>query len=77
MSTELHDGTTWIKEVISLRKIVCFRQKHTICQTILTRELKDRLQGTINAKNLRKTRFSPSEGGLACSEGGYSSLALH
>ena len=30
MLTELHDGTTWIKEVISLRKIACFRQKYTI-----------------------------------------------
>ena len=34
------------------------------------RGLKYDFQGTINAKNLRKNRFSPSDGGLACSDGG-------
>ena len=38
--------------------------------TLLTRELKYGFQGTIDAKNLRKYRFSPSDGGLACSDGG-------
>ena len=33
-------------------------------------------QGTINAKNLRENRFSSSDGGLACSDGGCSPLAL-
>ena len=37
-----------------------------------TMGLKYGFQGTINAKNLRKTRVSPSDGGLACSDGGYS-----
>ena len=44
--------------------------------TLPTRGLKYGFQGTINAKNLRKNRFSPSHGGLACSNGGYSPLAL-
>ena len=35
-----------------------------------TRGLKYDFQGTINAKNLRKNRLSPSDGGLACSDGG-------
>ena len=38
--------------------------------TLPTRGLKYGFQGTINAKNFRKNRFSPSDGGLACSEGG-------
>ena len=38
-----------------------------------TRGLECGFQGTINAKNLRKNRISPSDGGLACSDGGYSS----
>ena len=33
-----------------------------------TRGLKYGFQGTINAKNLRKNRFSPSDGRLACSD---------
>ena len=33
-------------------------------------------QATINAKNLRKSGFLPSDRGLVCSGGGYSSLAL-
>ena len=37
---------------------------------LLMRGLKYGFQGTINAKNLRKNRFSPSDGGLACSDGG-------
>ena len=37
--------------------------------TLPTRGLKCGFQGTINAKNLRKNRFSPSDGGLACSDG--------
>ena len=32
--------------------------------------------GTINAKNLRKNRVSPSDGGLSCSDGGDSPIAL-
>ena len=36
-----------------------------------TRGLKYGFQGTIIAKNLRKNRFSPPDGGLACSDGGY------
>ena len=40
--------------------------------TLPTRGLKYGFQGTINAKNLRKTGDSPSYGGLACSDGGYS-----
>ena len=35
-----------------------------------TRGLKYSFQGTINAKNLRKNCFPPSDGGLACSDGG-------
>ena len=38
--------------------------------TLPMRGLKYGLQGTINAKNLRKNCFSRSEGGLACSDGG-------
>ena len=38
--------------------------------TLLTRGLQDGFQGTIYAKNFRNNRFSPSEGGLACSDGG-------
>ena len=38
--------------------------------TLPTRGLKYGFQGTINAKNLRKNRFSPSDGGLACSDEG-------
>ena len=34
-----------------------------------TRGLKYGFHGTINARNLRKSRFSPSDGGLACSDG--------
>ena len=34
-----------------------------------TRGLKYGFQGTIKARNLRKNRFSPSDGGLACSNG--------
>ena len=41
-----------------------------------TRGLKYGFQGTINAKNLQKSRFSPFEGVLACFDGGYSPLAL-
>ena len=42
--------------------------------TLLTRGLKYGFQGTIDAKNLRKYRFSPSDGGLACPDGGYCPL---
>ena len=38
--------------------------------TLPTRGLICGFQGTTNAKNLRKNRFSPSDGGLACSNGG-------
>ena len=38
--------------------------------TLPTRGLKCGFQGTINDKSLRKNRFSPSDGGLACSDGG-------
>ena len=38
--------------------------------TLPTRELKYGFQGTINAKNLRQDRFSPPDGGLACSDEG-------
>ena len=38
--------------------------------TLPTRGLKSGFQGTINAKNIRKNRVSPSDGGLACSDGG-------
>ena len=38
--------------------------------TLPTRELNYCFQGTINGKNLRKNRVSPSDGGLACSDGG-------
>ena len=38
--------------------------------TLPTRGLKYGFQGTINAKNLRKIRVSPSDGGLACYDGG-------
>ena len=38
--------------------------------TLPTRGLKYGFQATINAKNLRKNRFSPFDGGLACSDGG-------
>ena len=44
--------------------------------TLPTRGLKHGFQGTINAKNLRKNRLSLSDGRLACSDGGYSPLAL-
>ena len=44
--------------------------------TLPTRGLKYGFQGTINAKNLRKNCVSPSDGGLACSDGGYSPQAL-
>ena len=44
--------------------------------TLPTRGLKYGFQGTINVKNLRRSRFSPFDGGLACSNGGYSPLAL-
>ena len=37
---------------------------------LTTRGLKYVCQGTIIAKNLRKNRFSPSDGGLACSDEG-------
>ena len=37
--------------------------------TLPTRGLKYGFQGTINTKNLRQNRFSPSDGGLACSDG--------
>ena len=37
--------------------------------TLPIRGLKYDFQGTINAKNLRKNRVSPSDGGLACSNG--------
>ena len=39
--------------------------------TLPTRGLKYGFKGTINAKNLRKNRFSPTDRGLACSDGGY------
>ena len=39
-----------------------------------TRGLKYDFQGTIKAKNLRKNHFSPSDRGLACSDGGYSPI---
>ena len=35
-----------------------------------TKGLKYGFQGTINAKNLQKNRFPPSDGELACSDGG-------
>ena len=38
--------------------------------TLPMRGLKYGFQGTINAKNLRKNCISPSNGGLACSDGG-------
>ena len=38
--------------------------------TLPTRGLKYGFQGTINAKNLRKNRVSPSDGGLAGSDRG-------
>ena len=38
--------------------------------TLSTRGLKYGFQGTINAKNLQKNRFSPSDGGLPCSDKG-------
>ena len=38
--------------------------------TLPTRGLKWGFRGTIDAKNLRKNRFSPSNGGLACSDEG-------
>ena len=38
--------------------------------TLPTRGLKYGFQGTINAKNLPKNRFSPSDGGLAFSNEG-------
>ena len=38
--------------------------------TLPTRGLKYGFQGTVNAKILRKNRFSPSDGGLAYSDGG-------
>ena len=44
--------------------------------TLPTRGLKYGFQGTINAKNLQQNRVSLSDGGLACSDGGYSPLAL-
>ena len=34
------------------------------------KEAKIWFQSTINAKNLRKNRYSPSDGGLVCSDGG-------
>ena len=44
--------------------------------TLPTRGQKYGFQDTINAKNLRKNCASPSDGGLACADGGYSPLAL-
>ena len=38
--------------------------------TLPTKGLKYGFQGTINAKDLPQNRFSPSDGGLACSDGG-------
>ena len=38
--------------------------------TLPTRGLKHCFQGIVNAKNLRKTSFSPSDGGIACSDRG-------
>ena len=38
--------------------------------TLPTKVLKYGFQGTINAKNLRKDHFPPSDGGLACSDEG-------
>ena len=43
---------------------------------IPTRGLKYDFQGTINAKNLRKKSLFTFRRGLACSDGGYSPLAL-
>ena len=37
--------------------------------TLPTRGLKYGFQGTINAKNLPQNHFSPSDGGLPCSDG--------
>ena len=61
---------------------ICFAQKAGVAPgifrrglTLPTRGLKYGFQGTLNAKNLQKNRFSSSEGGLACSDGGYSPLA--
>ena len=44
--------------------------------TLPTSWLKYGFQGTINARNLRKNRVSPSDGGLACSDGGLYPLAF-
>ena len=41
-----------------------------------TRGLKYGFQGTISAKDLQKIAFHLPTGGLACSDGGYSPLAL-
>ena len=38
--------------------------------TLPTKGLKYGFQGTINAENLRKNRFPPSDKGLACSDEG-------
>ena len=38
--------------------------------TLPTRGLKYGFQGTINAKNIRKSHCSPSNWGLACFDGG-------
>ena len=42
--------------------------------TLPTRRLKYGFEGTINAKNLRKNHFSPSDGWLACSDAGAIAL---
>ena len=38
--------------------------------TLPTKGLKYGFQGIVNAKNLRQNSFSPSDGGLACSDRG-------
>ena len=44
--------------------------------TLPTRRLEYGFQGIVNAKNLRQTSFSPSDGGLACSDRGAIALSI-
>ena len=58
-------------EIFSLRPLQWWRQEFSDGGlTLPTRGIKYNLQGAINAKNVRKNRVSPSDGGLGCSNEG-------
>ena len=61
------------KKVVDKKEVLSSRVAPGISRwglTLPTRGLKYGFQGTIDAKNLRQNRFSASDGGLACSDGG-------